>query len=154
MWNSLLERQEKGIIFCLLLTAFDKVGIMPNFCYIATKLWPLFLKRSISLQFFSYHLHSPLISLIHLRKYQSAQCSKTALPPTKSPRLATVCAKKLKFGLKTPCATLMKGTRSNLGSFPVWTGNGPNSCLISRKIVQIWTVRDRKLKFGLKTPYA
>lgn len=89
-----------------------------------------------------------------LSSWIHAQCSKTALPPTKSPRLATVCAKKLKFGLKTPCATLIKEFRSNLGSFPVWTRNGPNSCLISRKIVQIWSIRARKLKFGLKTPYA
>ena len=49
---------------------------------------------------------------------------------------------------------LVKRVRSNLGSLPVWTGNGPISCLISSKIVLIWTVSPRTLKFGLKTPYA
>ena len=38
----------------------------------------------------------------HMTKGNNAQCSKTALPPTKSPRSATVSARKLKFGLKTP----------------------------------------------------
>ena len=60
----------------------------------------------------------------------------------------------LKFGLKTAYATCIKGARSNLGSLPVWTGNGPISRLILPKIVQIWTVSPKTLKFGLKTPYA
>ena len=38
----------------------------------------------------------------------TAQCSKTALPPPKSPRSATVSARKLKLGLKRPYVTLIK----------------------------------------------
>ena len=55
----------------------------------------------------------------------------------KSPRSASVSARKLKLGVKTPYAMLVNKARRNLGLLPVWTGNGPKSRLISRKIVQI-----------------
>ena len=59
----------------------------------------------------------------------------------------------LKFGLKTPYATLLKVARSNLGSLLVLDWKKTNFHLILFQIVQVGTVIARNLKFELKTPY-